>query len=340
MRKLATIQQVSEIIPIEGATTIELAKSRGWQYVVKKGEFNIGDNGVYFEIDSFLPVHPRYEFMRKSSYKSNDFMGEGFRIKTMKFMGNLSQGLFLSMAAFSDIDLSGFAVGDDVTEMLGVRKWDMPETVTSSGTQKGSKPYGIPTTDEIRIQSAPELIEALHGLPYIITTKMDGTSCTIYHMNGEVGVCGRNFEYKDDDKCAMWTWVHDRGLPNKLRSLGKNIAIQGEFCAPGIQKNRLRLMEPELFVFDIFNIDTMQYALPTKMQDISEKLELKLADIEETGDSFIYTIDEILDRARGKYQSGIHKEGIVIRSQQPTEEHGTRISFKAINNDFLLKEDD
>ena len=153
-------------------------------------------------------------------------------------------------------------------------------------------------------------------------------------------LCGRNFEYKDDDKCAMWTWVHDRGLPSKLRSLGKNIAIQGEFCAPGIQKNRLRLMEPELFVFDVFNLDTMQYAIPTNMQEISEKLELKLADIEETGDSFIYTIDELLDRARGKYLSGVHKEGIVIRSQQPTEERGTRISFKAINNDFLLKEDD
>ena len=94
MRKLATIQRVSEIIPIEGATTIELAKSRGWQYVVKKGEFNVGDTGVYFEIDSFLPVHDRYEFLRKSSYKNNEYMGEGFRIKTMRFMGNLSQGLF------------------------------------------------------------------------------------------------------------------------------------------------------------------------------------------------------------------------------------------------------
>ena len=340
MRKLATIQQVSEIIPIEGANAIELAKSRGWQYVVKKGEFSVGDNGVYFEIDSFLPVHPRYEFLRKSSYKNNEFMGEGLRIKTMKFMGNLSQGLFLPMTAFSDVDLSGFAAGDDVTELLNVRKWEVPEAVTSSGTQKGSKPYGIPTTDEIRVQSAPELIEALRGLPYIITTKMDGTSCTVYHKDGEVGVCGRNFEYKDDDTCAMWTWAHERELPNKLRTLNKNIAIQGEFCAPGIQKNRLRLMGPELFVFDVFDLDTMQFALPSEMRDVAGNLDLRLADIEETDDSFTYTMDELLDRARGKYPSGMHKEGIVIRSQQPTKEYGTRISFKAINNDFLLKEEE
>ena len=341
MRKLATIQCVSEIIPIEGATTIELAKSRGWQYVVKKGEFIVGDMGVYFEIDSYLPIHDRYEFLRKSSYKNNDFMGEGFRIKTMRFMGNISQGLFLPLAAFKDVDFTDYAEGDDVTELLNVRKWEYPETVTSSGVQKGSKPYGIPTTDEIRIQSATELIDALRDgeCGYIITTKMDGTSCSIYYKDGEVGVCGRNFEYKDDDKCDIWKFVHNHGLVEKLRALGKNIAIQGEFCAPGIQKNRLRLKAPELFVFDLFDLDKMDYAHFSIMVEVAKLLGLSIADIEEEGETFNYTLETLLERARGKYPSGKHKEGIVIRSREIPKDRMHRISFKVINNDFLLKEE-
>jgi RNA ligase (TIGR02306 family) len=342
MRKLATIQRVSEIIPIEGATTIELAKSRGWQYVVKKGEFNTGDTGVYFEIDSYLPVHDRYEFLRKSSYKNNEYMGEGFRIKTMRFMGNLSQGLFLPLLSFKDVDFTGYNEGDDVTELLGVRKWEIPETVTSGGIQKGEKPYGIPTTDEIRIQSATELIDELKigECGYIITTKMDGTSCTIFHKDGEVGVCGRNFEYVDDEKCDMWKFAHSRGLVDKLRTLGRNIAVQGEFCAPGIQKNRLRLNAPELFVFDIFDLDKTEYIRVSEMVEITHKLGLKLADIEEEGETFNYTLDELLERARGKYPGGKHKEGIVIRSRDIPKGRKHRISFKVINNDFLLKEEE
>lgn len=55
MRKLVTIRQVSQILPIEGADLIELALIDGWQCVVKKGEFSVGALGLYFEIDSFLP---------------------------------------------------------------------------------------------------------------------------------------------------------------------------------------------------------------------------------------------------------------------------------------------
>ena len=53
-RTLASIQRVSEIIPIEGADRIELAKVLGWQVVVKKGQFKPNDLCVY--IQRLLPV--------------------------------------------------------------------------------------------------------------------------------------------------------------------------------------------------------------------------------------------------------------------------------------------
>ena len=341
MRKLAQVQQIAEIKPISGADAIELAQILGWQCVVKKSEFKPGDFCVYFEVDSFLPIEERYEFLRKNSYRKNELLGEGFRIKTMTLRGEISQGLVLPLGQFPNI--TNKEVGSDVTELLGVRKWELPEQAMSDGTAIGEKPYGIPTTDETRIQSAPELLAEFDGKPYYISTKMDGTSCTVYVKDGKVGVCGRNYEYKDDEKCSMWKWVHDRKLMDKLMKLGQNIAIQGEFCGAGIQKNRLKLQKPELFVFTILILGddnkTARVSLD-EMRDFCKRLDLTTVPIEEEGDSFKYSLSELLERAKGKYASGMDKEGIVIRTVIPGRLGYQALSFKVINNDFLKKEKD
>lgn len=211
MRNLVTIQEIAAIKPIEGADAIELVIIKGWQCVSKKNEFKQGDLCVYFEVDSFLPAgDARYEFLHRTSYRKNEFMGEGLRIKTMTMRGEISQGLALPITAFPEI--SEPVAGTDVTEVLSVRKWEMPEVMGTSGIEIGNKPFGIPTTDETRVQSMPEFIEAFTGKPYYISMKMDGTSCTVYVNNGVVGVCGRNREYKEDTvSCSMWAWVYKHG---------------------------------------------------------------------------------------------------------------------------------
>lgn len=340
MRKLVTIQVVHDIVPIEGADAIELAKIMGWQCVVKKGEFKVGDKGVYFEVDSYLPIEDKYEFLRPNSYRNNEFMGEGFRIKTMKLRGQISQGLFLPLINYLELDLENKEIGEDVTELLGVRKWQIPEVEGTSGTIIGDKPYGIPTTDEMRVQSTDSLRKRLLGKPYYISTKMDGTSCTMYHKDGKVGVCGRNTEYKDETNCSMWKYAHKHNIPEKLKNYGKNIAIQGEFCGRGIQKNRLKLTEPAFYVFNIVNLDTSEIAGYYELVSITADLGIELVPIEEIGDNFNYTLEELLEKSKGKYPSGLDKEGIVIRPLIPeyAPEICNNLSFKVINNDFLLKE--
>ena len=263
----------------------------------------------------------------------------------MRFRGELSQGLFLPLDVFPN--LKNTPVGTDVTEVLGVKKWEIPERVTTGGLQKGNKPYGIPTTDETRIQSSLKYLEKLAGHEYYITTKMDGTSCTVYYKDGEVGVCGRNYEYADPTKdesenkgSPMWEYVYKMDLHNKMRELGLNIAIQGEFCAPGIQKNRLKLKEPELYVFDVVHLGTLQYLSLYEIIEITDKLGLKCVPLEEHEENFAYTLEDLLEKARGKYPSGNNKEGIVVRSNDAIDRYHGRISFKVINNDFLLKEEE
>ncbi|MCD8076534.1 MAG: 2'-5' RNA ligase [Lachnospiraceae bacterium] len=341
-RKLASVQRVEAVTPIEGADFIECVHVLGWTVVGKKGELKAGDLCVYFEIDSFLPVCEQFEFLRKSCYRSNSYMGEGFRLKTQRFRGQISQGLILPLTILP----AGhdYEIGDDLTELLGICKWEVEERSTDLGNTVGSLPFGIPKTGEVRIQSCPKLLNEFAKIPsYYISTKMDGTSATMYWKNGKFGVCGRNYEFAEDDKSVFWRYAKARDLPGKLlKHHVSDIAIQGEFCGPEIQKNRLKLLRPEWYVFTVIDLNTYQRYSLKQMLALCELLELQHVPIEEQGEAFPYkTIEELLERAKGKYPSGMNKEGIVIRPTEPVPcwlFHNAPLSMKVLNNDYLLKE--
>lgn len=352
MRNLVTIQRIDEISPIENADRLEVATVLGWKCVTSKGEYKPGDLCVYFEVDSFLPVcdyfsQEKYDFLRKSSYKKTVFQGEGYRIKTQKLRGQISQGLILPLESVYEIGTSfvqempeTLSVGDDVTANFGVVKFDPPEVNTGCGEVKGGRPYGIPKTDETRLQSIPEILDEMHGRPYYITTKMDGTSVTMYSFNGQFGICGRNQEYVVNDRCMFYVYAKEKGIDRNLPALNHNIAVQGEFCGPGIQKNRLHLSKFEWYPFNLLDIDSGEYLDFEELEAVAEHLGIGTVPVEEKGGSFSYqTVDEMLERARGKYPSGEPKEGIVVRTlAEEKREGGKRMSFKVLNNDFLLKE--
>ena len=334
MRSLVTIQRAGEISPIPDSDFLEAAKIMGWQCVVKKGEFKTGDLGVYFEVDSFLPEEERYEFLRGSSFRDNKDNGKGFRIRTAKMRGQLSQGLFLTFDKFPE--LADAKEGDDVTEILNVKKWYIPETATAGGTIIGDRPHGIPASDEVRIQSALELLDELNGKAYYITTKMDGTSCIVYYIDGKIGCCSRNKEIADEADALYWFPVYHYGLKEKLAHYGKNIVLTGEICGPGIQKNPLRLQSFEWYVFDVKDGDSNRYFSYDKALEVCAELGLSPVPLEERGENFSYDLETLLEKAKGKYPSGLEKEGIVVRDLYSPK----AVSFKVLNNDFLLKEKD
>ncbi|MDR0502358.1 MAG: RNA ligase (ATP) [Treponema sp.] len=362
MRSLVTIQKVRAVSQIPESDFLELAHVMGWQCVAKKGEFKEGDLGVYFEVDSFLPIDERYEFLRASSFRDNADNGQGFRIKTMRMRGQLSQGLLLPLEKFPELaDFQEDCLqegclkeGFDVTEKLNVKKWYIPETSNPGGTIIGERPYGIPASDEIRIQSALELLGELKGKPYYITTKMDGTSGIVYFIDGKIGCCSRNKEIKDEEDALYWLPVYKYGLKEKFARLyseaklhsearlhgdtmpGRNIVLTGEICGPGIQRNKLRLGAIEWYVFDVKDVDTNRYLSYDDAAALCAGLGLQTVPLEERGEAFDYSLDTLLEKARGKYPGGLDKEGIVVRSSASPK----AISFKVLNNDALLKEKD
>lgn len=347
-RKLASIQKIINITPIIGADRIELAHVLGWQCVVNKGQFVPGDLAVYFEIDSFLPVREEFEFLRKSSYKKTDFLGEGFRLKTQTFRGQVSQGLLLPIDAFDelyDAQMYGCEVGADVTDLLGVKKWEIEERATTGGTVIGTLPYDIPHTDETRVQENPDLITEFAGLEYYISTKMDGSSHSIGVDENGFHVTGHNYEYKDDGCSSFYQLVKERDYQRKMELFAAEnrlttLTIQGELCAPGIQKNRLRLQKPEWYVFTIRE-NGKRVGL-NRMLSICESLGMQHVPIEEVGTdlpSKYSTVESLLERAEGEYPNGGKKEGIVIRPTEPVYSQSlcASLSMKVVSNKYLLK---
>lgn len=344
MRKLASIQRIWKIESIEGADRIELAHVLGWQCVVNKGQFRTMDCCVYFAIDSFLPVCSEFEFLRSSSYKKTDVMGEGFRLRTMRFRGQISQGLVLPISQFSEIP-SDVSIGDDVTELLGVRKWEIEERATTGGTVIGDLPYDIPHTDETRVQEEPALIQAFAGLEYYISTKMDGSSHSLGIDENGFHVTGHNYEYKDDGSSSFYELVKNRNyqqvMEEYVHELGlTTLTIQGELCAPGIQSNRLKLIKPEWYVFTIRE-NGKRVGLK-RMLLICEALGMTHVPIEEIDMDLpakYPTVEALVERADGDYPNGGRKEGIVIRPTEPVfcPLIGSSLSMKVVSNKYLLK---
>lgn len=337
-RKLASVQYVHDIWPIEGADRIECIGVLGWRCVAKKGEFSVGDLCVYFEIDSFLPPNERFAFLGDANRKANELLGEGYRLRTQRFRGQISQGLALPI----DILPAGhWEIGADVTALLGVRKWIVSERATSSGTIIGALPPEVPKTNETRVQAEPNLLQEFAGLPYYITTKLDGTSVSMYRVGGRFGVCGHNYELADDGKCSFWKWAHEHEVEDRLKRANlDDVVFQGEFCAAGIQGNPLGLKRPEWYVFTVRDVQEGRRLGLEEMTTACTAAGLAMVPVEETGDDLPYhTVDDLLVRARGLYANGRTKEGIVIRPQKPVYSPivGGSLSMKVINNDYLIK---
>lgn len=344
MRKLASIQRIWNIEEIEGADKIELASVLGWKCVVNKGQFKNKDLAVYFEVDSFLPIREEFEFLRSSSFRNSQILGEGFKLHTMKFKGQISQGLLLPINLFKEID-KDIQLGEDVTKLLNVRKWEIEERATTGGTVKGLLPFDIPHTDETRVQAEPSLIDEFKNIQYYISSKMDGSSHSIGIDSDGVHVTGHNYEYKDDDSNDFFVYAKKNGYIDRIVEFYKNnnlnlLTIQGEFCGPGIQANPIKLFKPKWYVFTIRE-NGCRVGL-NRMIEICNELNIETVPIEEIGynlPSKYPDVKALLERAEGKYTTGAPKEGIVVRPTEPifSKTISSDLSMKVVSNSYLLK---
>ena len=322
-------------LPHGNADSLELARVLGWQIVVKKGEFKAGDKVVYLEIDSVCPKCDWSLFLEK----------HGFRIKTIRLRGQLSQGLILPLTILGN---NNPEESTDVTDQLSITKYESADEKFTINDFIKSYPFpiniGFNKTDEPRAQSMPFMLDLFRGKKWFATLKVDGTSATFFidPETKELAICSRNnrveFPLKEDNptgsaSSAEHNTTIDEEKVNKsgsfhLKYVMKNnqlkdsltkyphLVIQGELYGPKIQGNPLCVPELSLAVFSIYDMSKRSYCNMNEMVDYCNKLGLKMVDIIYKGDDFNFTIKDLLDMVKGKYpNSKFDREGLVFRLQ-------------------------
>ena len=339
MRKMATIRKIDALTPIVGADAIECAIVGGWTCVVKKGEFTAGDLAVYLEIDSWVPTELA-SFLSKGK-EPREFEGiKGERLRTVKLRGQLSQGLLLPLEPTCANIESELFDGLDVSLPLNIQKWEMPLNAQLAGQAKGNFPTAIPKTDQERVQNLKGILTIVEdGLEFEVTEKLEGSSMTVYLIDGVFGVCSRNLDLKETEDNTFWQVARRDDIESKMRTVvGTDFAIQGELIGPGIQGNIYKLSKPEFRVFDVYNISGGFYVTPNKRQTLIEMIGLlhvpvmaASADLHDT--LGLKNVKDILKWAEGPsaITTSQEREGVVFKQV------GGGMTFKAISNRYLLK---
>jgi len=369
-KTLATIQEIKDLKPIKGKDFIELAIVKGWQCIVKKGDFQIGDLCIYFEIGSILYPHPIWDdYLKKVSYK----------IKTMKMAGTISQGLVLPLNIYENLtgkELINPKVNTNLTEDLRVTKEEPKEELYQPKSKQNAfikylfkyswfrhlykfgfskKPSGsfpthlLPETDEPNVQNIEEIIEANRYTELYITEKLEGQSATyaIYPKQGfinkllgkkEFFVCSHHTRRPYDDGSNWWKIAKKYDIEKELMEMyrreGIHYAIQGEIVGPGIQGNIYKLDELDFYVFNIVNLESRKRLRFYNFLAMFLMLKIKHVPIV---DQFFKiqgrTINDLLDMSDGKsvLHNEVDREGLVIRS------HDQKTSFKVRSPKYLLK---
>lgn len=359
-RKLASIQKIFNIKDIEGATNLQVANVLGWQTVIGKNDFKENDLIVFCEIDALLPIRPELEFLRKGCYKELPDGTKGFRLRTVKLRGTLSQGLVLPLSILPNkvIDLPDgtqkiikpkVQEGKDVTEILGVKLWQPPIPACLHGIVKGSFPTFIPKTDETRIQILQDVLTRHKGILCSVSEKVDGTSCTYYIRDGVFGVCSRNLELLESSDNVYWQMAKQLDIENKLKTLNENVSIQGEIVGFGISGNSLKLNERKILFFSAFDIDNYKYYDHADFIELISRLGLQTVPFLDTNFRLLDDIPQLIELGKGKsiITPSVEREGIVIRSliekidlQMAQGLGNGRLSFKSINPEYLLTKED
>lgn len=357
MRKLASIQKVEWIAPIEGKDRIELVGVLGFQVICKKGEYQVGDKTVFCETDSVLPDKPEFDFLRSKK----------FRIKTMKMGGILSQGICFPLDV---LPKGNYDIDDDVTEILGVKKYEVtadvdPVKVVKQpkskigkylmkfkiyrmlfGTKKKQRqgfPSFIVKTDESRIQNIPHILQNKE-IKYMVHEKLDGTSLTTFLARKKIfgitvgydfGVCSRNLRLYEDDGSVYWQIAKKHNMKEVLKLLiGDSdwVTIQGEILAPNIQGNKYKVTEPTLYAFNLIYSDRKINSLDA--EEILRDYGISFVPLLYKDFTLPDTVNEFLDFAEGKSKIGeTLREGLVCRN------YDKKISFKVVSPTFLIKYD-
>lgn len=357
-RKLASIQLIAEVRDIEGADKICAYRINDWWVVDQKHRYFVGEHTIYHEVDCLLPIGGAYDFLAARGTKKSELedgtIVEGYRLRTIKLKGQVSQGLIMPVSNLGEHD-GDVEIGTDVTKVLGIHKYERPLHASLRGTARGNFPSFLRKSDQERCQNLRRQIwdAYVNDDEFQVSVKLDGSSMTVFKTNEEIaekwgtearfGVCSRNLELVETEGNAFWSIARRDELEDKITSVF-HVALQGELISPTIQGNFEGVDRPDFYVYNVWDIEEGKFLPPQKAVEICRVWGVKHVPVlhervtlcklfpTATEDTIVQML---LDYADGPSSfGGKFREGVVFKR------YDGQFSFKAISNKYLLKEKD
>ncbi len=352
---IVEVCKIEEVKKHPNADKLDIVTVKGWQCIVSKDLYEVGNIVIYCPPDSIIPQN------LVEKYKL-EFLKKHARVGTIKLRGEISQGLILDIDCLSIS--KKHSVGQDVAEELGITKYEQPEpNYTLKGGQQQKKRKSNPLfdkyTDIENINNFNKILE--EGESVIITEKIHGCNARYGNLPVNTNVFwgfilklfGKNYEFVYGSRTIQkkWSNIH-RGFYKEdvwgiiakrykfAEWLPKDYIIYGEIYGARIQDLTYGLKDDIDFrVFDVkykgkyLNNDELalfefEYLKPHSVKFVpiifQGNYNNKTRELLSKGNSFI-DINQI-------------REGCVIKPLIERENRTLgRVILKSINPDYLVR---
>jgi RNA ligase (TIGR02306 family) len=254
------VVRLGQIEKHPNADTLGITKIYDYPCIVKLGEFQSGDLVAYIPVDAVVPTQDlRFAFLKDHP-----------RIKARKLRGYFSMGLIIKAEP-------DWKEGDDVTQVLGIKKYESPQPLSTGGDNE-LDPGHMPTYTDIEgLRRWPDVLK--DGEEVVVLEKIHGANARYLHHEGRLWVGSHNGIKKESEESVWWRAARQYKLADKLAEY-PGIAVYGEVYGYvqdlryGAQKGQVSMI-----CFDALDIKTRTYLDWMDFVDLMKRLDLPVVPI-------------------------------------------------------------
>jgi len=253
-KNTARLATVTEVKTTKHEDCQALIIDNGWQVVVEKDAYQVGDQVTFIPAGSWIPS------TLVGLSESGEYKGvKGGYLPVMKLAGEDSEGIVLS--------------ADKYDENQWARVWerDLPQEFQPESYR--SYPTFIRKVEYPHAQDIPDLIfNEYHNQQFEITPRIDGIEMTVFVKGGRFGICSDRYWIDESTKDAFWKFAYDLNLPTPMVDYRDQYAIHGTIAGKGIYQNHEKMNDRRFFVHDIYDIESSTFMTPKERYKIFSDL--------------------------------------------------------------------
>lgn len=323
------IVQIGKVGKHPNADLLGISHIQGYPCIVKLSDIKEGDKAVYIPEESFVPESPMFSFLWAGKEKPRE---KDRVVYAKRLRGIFSMGLLLPIPE----TLKDLPVGTDISQQLGIEKYEKPEPVCTGGDNNPTPGWFQKYTDIEHLRKYPHILQ--QGEEVVITEKTHGANGRFVYREDQLYVGSHNNTKKDDGKNMWWILAKKLGLEEKLKA-HPNIIIYGEVYGQ-VQKGfdyGVPRGHTDLILFDAFRISGNKYLDEDEFLALAESLQIKTAPILYRGPWLGLEQHESLADGPSVVGGTHFREGFVVKpTAERWENEIGRTILKLIGQEYLL----